>query len=204
MSTHLSRSPRRRRRRRNALASTRTQAALGLGVLLCAGTLATHAYWTDAVTVTGSSFSTGTIDLQVNNADSAADFSTVNLSGMVPGSTTAGVLTVKDNGTAALKYTATATATNADGKNLAAALVVKVTADTAVTGTGSARTCAGTALAGTGTALTGNLVSTGRLLAAGASEKLCVQVTLPATAASALQGATTTATLTFNGTSDLS
>ncbi|MGO4256983.1 TasA family protein [Marmoricola sp. RAF53] len=182
----------------------RLRAALGLGVLLGTGTISTHAFWTDAVTVTGATFSAGTIDLKVNNVDSAADFSTISLSGMVPGNTAAGVLTVKNAGTAPLKYTATSAATNADGKNLAGALVVKVTADSATTGAPPSRTCAGSALAGTGTSLTGSLVGTGRLLTAGASETLCVQVTLPATAASALQGGTTSATLTFSGTSDLS
>jgi hypothetical protein len=123
---------------------------------------------------------------------------------MVPGSTSAGVLTVRNNGTVPLKYTAAGSATNADGKNLAAALVVKVTADTATSGAAGARTCPGAALTGTGTSLTGGVVGAGRLLAAGTSEKLCVQVTLPATAASALQGAATSATLAFTGTSDLS
>jgi predicted ribosomally synthesized peptide with SipW-like signal peptide len=192
------------RRRRSRLASVRLRAALGLGVLLSLGVAGTHAYWTDQVSVVGATFSTGTIDLKVNNLDAAVDFSTINLAGMVPGNTTAGVLTVKNAGSAALKYIATSTATNADGKGLGAALVVKVTADAATTGAAPAKTCAGSALAGTGTSLSSSVVSTGRLLAPGATETLCVQVTLPATAPSALQAATTTATLTFSGTSDLS
>lgn len=192
------------RRRRSPWTSDGLRAALGLGVVLGAGVVGTHAYWTDSVTVVGATFSTGTIDLKVNNLDANVDFSTINLAGMVPGNSTAGVLTVKNAGTAPLKYTATSTATNADGKGLAAALTVKVTGDATTTGAAPAKTCAGSALAGTGTALSGSVVSTGRLLAPGASETLCVQVTLPATAPSALQAATTTATLTFSGTSDLS
>lgn len=196
--------PQHRGRRRHLLAAPKVRAALGLGVLLSAGTLGTHAYWTDAVSVTGATFSTGTIDLKVDNLDAGVDFSTLSLAGMVPGSSTAGVLTVKNAGTAPLKYTASSTATNGDGKNLAGALVVKVTGDSATTGAAGARTCAGSALASSGTTLTGSLIGTGRQLAAGAAETVCVQVTLPATAPSALQGATTTATLTFSGTSDLS
>ena len=65
-------------------------------------------------------------------------------------------------------------------------------------------TCPGGVLAGTGSSLVGSLVSTGRTLAPGASETLCVEVTLPATAPSSLQAASTTATLTFSATSDLS
>ena len=82
--------------------------------------------------------------------------------------------------------------------------MVKVTADLTTAGSPPSRTCPGAALTGTGTTFNGALVTTGRLLAPGSSEKLCVQVTLPANAPSALQGATTTATLTFTGTSDLS
>ncbi|MCW2787223.1 MAG: hypothetical protein JWP74_3740 [Marmoricola sp.] len=172
--------------------------------MLSVGVVGTHAYWTDAVTVVGASFSTGFIDLKVNNVDANVDLTSISLAAMVPGTTTAAVLTVKNAGTAPLKYTAASTATNADGKALAAALVVKVTGDAATTGSAPVKTCAGTALAGTGTTLSGAVVSTGRLLSADASETLCIQVTLPATAPSALQSATTSATLTFSATSDLS
>ena len=107
------------------------------------------------------------------------NYTTLNLATMVPSNTVAGVLTIKNTGTAPVKYTAVSTASNADGKGLGAALVVKVTGDASVTGTSPSATCAGTALAGTATGLGGNLVTTGRLLAGGASESVCVQVTLP-------------------------
>jgi alternate signal-mediated exported protein len=191
-------------RRTSVFASARLRAALGLGVVLSVGVVGTHAFWTDSATVVGATFSTGTIDLKVNNLDNNVPFTSISFASMVPGNSTSGVLTVKNAGTAPLKYTATSTATNADGKNLAAGLVVKVTGDATTSGTSPATTCAAAALGGTGASLTGSLVATGRLLAPGASETLCVQVTLPAAAPSALQGATTTATLTFFGTSDLS
>lgn len=192
------------KRQRSRWASARLRAALGLGVVLSAGVMGTHAYWTDSVSVQGATFSTGALDLQVNNLDAAVDFSTISLAGMVPGNTTAGVLTVKNAGTVPLKYTATSAATNADGKGLGAALAAKITGASSVTGSGASRTCGGSALPGTGTSLNGSIISTGRTLAVGATETLCVQVTLSATAPSALQAATTTATLSFNGTSDLS
>lgn len=181
----------------------RLRATLGLGVALSLGTLATQAAWTDAVTVTGATFSTGSVDLQVNGVDTAADFTTINLAGMVPGNSTAGVLTIRNNGTVPLAYTAASTATDPDGKNLAGGLVMKVTGDATTTGTTPARTCAGASLPGTGTSLNGTVIGTGRVLAAGASEKVCVQVTLPANAPSSLQGAVTVATMTFTGTSDV-
>lgn len=190
------------------LGSVRVRAALSLGVVLSVGATGTFAYWTDAATVSGTTFTAGTIDLKVNGNDNVTGYATLSISAMVPGNSTAAVLTIANSGTAPLKYTASTTATNADGKDLRSALVVKVTGDTTTSGTAPATTCAGTALAGAGTALNGALLSTGRPLAAGpsaaASEKICVQVTLPASAASSLQGATTDVVLTFTGTSDLS
>jgi hypothetical protein len=80
---------------------------------------------------------------------------------------------------------------------------VKVTGAATVTGAAPSATCGATTLAGSGTTLGGGLVSTGRLLAAGASETLCVQVSLSSTAASSLQGATTNVGFAFTATSDL-
>lgn len=177
------------------------RAALGLGVLVTALPMGTLAYWTDSVTVTGATFSAGTMDLKVNNLDNAVDFSTISLANMAPGNTSAGVLTVRNAGTVPLTYTTTGAVTNADGKGLGTALVAKITGDAATTGTAPTKTCAGAALAGTGTSLSGGVINTARPLAPGASETVCVQVTLPANAPSALQGATTNLTLTFNGTS---
>lgn len=184
-------------------ASPRLRAALGLGLVAVLGTTGTFAYWTDDVQITGTTFTSGTLDLQVNNAEAITGYTTLNLAAMVPGNSVAGVLTIKNNGTAPLKYTALTTASNADGKGLGAALTVKVTGGT-VTGTSPAATCSGSALAGTGTALGGTLVTTGRLLAPAATEALCVEVLLPLAAASSLQGATTNVAFTFTGTSNVS
>ena len=185
--------------------SVRLRAFFALGVVgVLAATGGTFANWTDSAAISGTTFTAGTIDLKVNNADTVTGYTTLNLATMVPSNTVAGVLTIKNTGTAPVKYTAVSTASNADAKGLGAALVVKVTGDASVTGTSPSATCAGTALAGTATGLGGNLVTTGRLLAGGASESVCVQVTLPGNAVSALQGATTNAGFTFTATTDLS
>jgi len=194
----------RRASRRHGAVSARVRAALSLGVVLSVGATGTFAYWTDAATVGGTTFTAGTIDLKANGSDNVTGYTTLNLSAMVPGNSTAAVLTIANTGTAPLKYTASGTATNADGKDLRGALVVKVTGDATTSGTTPTVTCPGAALAGAGTSLNGALLPTGRLVAAGASEKVCVQVTLPAAAATTLQGATTSVVLTFTGTSDLS
>jgi predicted ribosomally synthesized peptide with SipW-like signal peptide len=177
---------------------------LGLGVLLGTGATGTFAFWTDEATVTGTGFTAGSIDLRVNTLDNVTGYTTLSLTGMVPGNSTAGVLTIRNNGTAPLKYSAVSSASNADGKALGAALTVKVTADSSVTSASPTATCAGAALPGTGSGLNGPLIATGRLLAAGTSETICVQVKLPDTAASTLQGATTNVGFTFTGTSDVS
>jgi predicted ribosomally synthesized peptide with SipW-like signal peptide len=176
---------------------------LSTGLLFGIGSAGTFAHWTDEVTVTGVTFTAGTIDLKVNNQDTVTGYTTLNINNMVPGNSVAGVLTVKNSGTAPLKYTATSSATNGDSKNLRGNLTVKVTGDGNVTGSSPSATCAGSALSGTGSGLNGGLVTTGRLLSSNASENLCIQVTLPTSAASSLQGATTDVTLTFTGTSDL-
>ena len=189
---------------RRALTSARTRAALSLGVVLAVGATGTFAYWTDSVSVTGTTFTAGSIDLQVNGLNTVTAYTTLNLATMVPGNSMAGTLVVKNNGASPMKYTAAAAATNLDNKNLRSSLIAKVTADTAATGTSPAMTCAGAALAASGTTVTGGLINTGRQLAPGATETICVQVTLDPAAPSALQNATTDVTFTFTGTSDLS
>src|SRR5262245_51518747 len=89
------------------LRSPRLRAALALGVVVALGSVGTLAAWTDQVTVTGATFSAGTIDLKVNGQDSNVSFTTMSLSNMVPGNSTAGVLTVSNSGSAPLRYTAT-------------------------------------------------------------------------------------------------
>jgi predicted ribosomally synthesized peptide with SipW-like signal peptide len=185
---------------RHHLRSTRVLAALSLGAVLTLGVSGTYALWSDSVPVSGVTISSGVLDLKVNTLDAVPAYTDLNLTGMVPGNTVAGILTVRNAGTIPLTYYTTASASNADAKGLGAALVVKVTADSTVTGTAPARTCAGTALATTGTTFAGNLVgapATQRALAVGASETLCIQATLPTTAASTLQGASTNIALTF-------
>lgn len=184
--------------------SRAVRALLSLGMVVGLGATGTYAYWTDAVTVTGTTITAGTIDLKVNNADSVTTFTQMNVSTIIPGDSTAGVVTVKNGGTAPLHYWMGASASNGDGKGLGAALVVKVTGDGTVSGSGKTVTCGGSALANTKTSFTTDLLAapaTPRLLAAGASETICVQASLPTSASTGLQGAATNVTFTFSGTS---
>ena len=196
------------------LASARTRAALSLGVVLAVGATGTFAYWTDAAAISGATFTAGTLNLKFTKSGSDIDndsaYTTLNISNMVPGNSMAGLIVLKNAGTAPMKYTVASTATDADGKHLAAALTVVMTTATAVTGTAPATTCGGTTISAASPSLNGSLVTTpqpatpGVGLAAGSSQTVCVQVSMPANAATGLQGATTDVVLTFTGTSDIS
>ena len=152
MSKHLR--PKRR------LRSQKLRALLGVGVLLGVGATGTFAYWTDDVVISGTTFTAGTIDLQVNNSD-APSTTTLGMSAMVPGNTSAEVLTVKNNGTAPLKYTLTGglTGTDAAAYNTAAALKLTVVSAGTKSGSGNTSTCTGGTVIYGPTALT-NVTST--------------------------------------------
>lgn len=173
------------------------RAVLSLGLVLGIGSAGTFAYWTDEAVAQGISFTAGTLDLELqDDADDSVSFTTLNISNMIPGQSVAGVLKVENAGNVGFTYAATTSVSNS---TLAGALDLKVT-NGSVSGTSPSATCSGTQLSGTGTKLNQDLVSTSRSLAAGASENLCMQVSMPSGAASSLQGATTTVTFTFTAT----
>ena len=184
-----------------SLRSDRVRAVLSLGIVLGFGSVGTLAAWTDDATASGATFSSGTIDLIVGGAaNDAFDFSAMGVTNMVPGSTEAQTITVNNNGSATFKYTVTSAATNGDTKALRDALTWRITTGTA-SGADLSRVCSGT-LVISGTGINGSLISTGRQVLTTATETLCFEVTLPTNALTALQGATTTAILTFTATSD--
>ncbi|MCW2765339.1 MAG: hypothetical protein JWO11_1298 [Nocardioides sp.] len=207
MSSHAGRGP--RRRVLGALGSARLRALLGLGVVLSVGATGTFAFWTDDVTISGTSFTAGTLDLQVNNADAPAT-TTLGMSAMVPGNTSAEVLTIKNNGTAPLKYTLTGglTGTDAAAYGTANALALTILAGGTKSGSGNSATCTG------GTSVySGNLTTTASTaligtrrgpLAAAGTETLCFMINFSASAPTTLQAKTATATFTATGTSDVS
>ena len=198
--------------RRSPWRSTRLRALLCLGLLCGVFVTGTYAYWTDDVTITGSTFTAGTLDLQVNSADSWTT-TTLGMSStpMVPGNTSAEVLTVKNNGTVPLKYTLTGglAGTDAAAFNTAASLKLTIVAGGTRSGSGNAATCTGGSTIFGPTALT-NVTTTAIIgtrrgpIAAAGTEALCFEITFDAAAPSSLQGKTATATFTATGTSDVS
>ena len=172
--------------------------ALTVLVLLVEGV--TGAAWSDGATIPGTGFASGRLDLTVDGADAVSGYAGLGVGDLLPGGTTAAVLTVANRGTVPLTWRATAAGTDPDGRGLAGALLAKVTGDAATTTAGSGRTCAGSRLAGTAAGLGGALVDTPRPLAPGGQETVCVELTLPVDATAGLQGSDTAVTLTVIGT----
>lgn len=170
------------------------------------------AFWTDDATITGTTFTAGVLDLQVNGSDAYLT-STLGMSGtpMLPGNTSAEVLTVRNNGTVPLKYTLTGGLVGADAAAFASAAALRLTivAGGARSGSGNAASCTGGTTIYGPSALTAT-VSTAIIgtrrgpVAAAGTEALCFQITFDAAAASSLQGKTASASFTATGTSDVS
>lgn len=213
MSSHHA-TPRRAAGRTGLRGSARLRALLGLGLVGVLATTGTFAFWTDDVAITGTTFTAGTLDLQVNDSDTSVSTTTLGMAVMVPGNTSAEVLTLKNNGTAPLKWTMTGglTGTDAGAFGTAGSLALTVSAGGTRSGSGNSATCSGgttlvNEVALTATTTTG-LVTTRQPVAAAmappATQTLCFQVTLDAAAPSSLQGKTASATFTVTGTSDVS
>jgi hypothetical protein len=157
----------------------------------------TLALFTDSATSGGNAFAVGTVTIGVSPTSAL-----ITLSGMLPGDSTTGTLTVSSTGNATLRYAMTTAATNPDGKALRdqMALVIK-TKDTNTAGCGNFN---GTQLFN-GTLANGvvgdpaqGAQSGDRTLAGGASEVLCFRATLPGSTGNAFAGAATNATFTFS------
>lgn len=143
-------------------------------------------------TAVDQTFSVGTISLGVAPAGTLITFA-----GMVPGTEVDGVLTIQNDGTGDLRYAMTAVVTDPDAKNLRDALQLVVERRTGCGGPVLEVLYSGPiATAAFGDPATGSDPGD-RTLGSGASTALCFRATLPLGADSLLQGATTTATLTF-------
>ncbi len=189
-----------RRRRRLALL-----VIVGLAILSLSTGASSLANFTASQSVDANTFTAGTVVLGLSPTTALITYAN-----MAPGDVVTAPLTVTNSGTLDLRYSATSSATNADSKGLAAALVLTVktgvttctTAEFAATGVvqytgilGSVPPTAATKLFGDNTpgANAGD-----RTLVAAANEPLCFQASLPSSAGNTMQGSTTTATFTFD------
>jgi len=192
--------------------SGRTRALLCLGLLGGLGATSSLAYWTDDVNISGTTFTAGTLDLEVDNADPFEGMTVLSMSNMVPGNTSAQVLTVENTGSAPLKYTLAGGLTGAGAAeySAASALTLTVVLNGTKAGSGNTSTCTGGTTLLAATALT-DTTSTSLLpkrpsspLVSAATESLCLQVTFIPAAPDSLQGDSVSAVFTATATSDVS
>lgn len=208
---------------RTWIRDTRVRAGLSLGVVAALGAGGTFAYWTDSSQITGTTFSTGTLDLQSSingtafsdNPVNTGTPATLTMTSMAPGNTSAQVLTIKNAGTVPLKWTLAGnlTGTNAVDFDNANALTVLVKTGATLNGSGNSATCQGGTQLGSTTTLkqaSASIVATpqpttaGSGIGAAGTVALCFQVSFDANAPTSLQTKTTQATFTFGATSNLS
>ena len=195
MATRSHRAPRSR--------SMRLRAILTLGVFALPLGMGTLAFWTDSVSVTGATFTGGTLDLSVSGGDPVASASLA-MSTAVPGSTSAEVLTVQNVGNVPLKFSLTGGVSGGAAAEMAPYLNLSIRQG----GTKSGTTCInGTEIynAALTTDTATNFIAPASAHQLDATtgtttESLCFQVTFGAGAPSSLQGSSTTATITFLGT----
>ena len=179
--------------------SKKIRVVAALGTLSAGVWAGTFAAFTDSATST-STFSTGTVDLELSNeADDAYDFTTLSTSNMKPGDVKYAPITVENAGSLGYSYTMT----SAESEAVLSAELKLGAVTSALTCDSTGYTAAGL-VPGNVVIANGNLsdaaIGTARPLAAGGSEVLCVRVELPSAAGNAFQNLTTTSTLTFSAT----
>jgi spore coat-associated protein N len=170
-----------------------------LGSLSAFGALS---IFTDTATITGNAFTAGSVDISTSTTTALITFS-----GMTPGDKVTEPLTVSNDGSLQLRYAVTSLATDADSLHLRTQLDLSIKVGV-TTCTNAEFDTDGTVLYGPGD-LGGdpaiNVIgdpaegddSGDRTLDASDDEVLCFQVELPSTTGDAFQGATTTATFSF-------
>lgn len=163
----------------------------------------TGAFFTDTKSISGNTFTTGTVKLGVGPTSAA-----ITVGNMAPGDTVTAPITVDNNGSLSERYSVVSTTDAADANFLAAQLQMTIKSGTGTCTTGGF-TAYGTTIYNqgvlgsvAGTKVIGNPAqgqdAGDRVLAPTNSETLCVQVTLPTSTGNAYQGDTTTATLKFD------
>lgn len=188
-----------RRRRLAATAVTVALAAAGVT------SLTTGALFTDTETLGAAELTTGTVQI----APTMSPTVTLGATGMAPGDTTFGLVTVQNAGSLAQRYAVSLQATNDDvAVDLAGELELAVYATSTCTAPAVAALTPVVAIAGLPTVLTPLLgdPATGqqpvrggdRFLATGATEDLCVTVHVPLATDNTFQGAGADLVLRFD------
>ena len=176
----------------NSAASTRIRALLCFGMILGLGTVGTLAVWSDYAAATSATFSTGTVDLRVNNV-SAYSFDALKLANMLPGESVAATLKVQNRGSIPVKYS-TAASTPPGSPALTSFIRVSVHPAGAATNStvnGIRRGSCSGPMAGSAALIAGGtapvLSARGPLAGTVGEETLCIVAALSATTRSAVQ-----------------
>jgi spore coat-associated protein N len=162
------------------------------------------ALFTSQKVVDNNLFTSGTVILNTSPTDVVVTFEN-----MAPGDQYTAPITVTNEGTLDLRYAVKSVATDVDGKHLMGQLDLTIktgvtdcsnagfSADGSVVyATGDLGSALGTKLIGD--SATGAQTGDRELVATTGSEVLCINVLLPGSTGNAFQGATTTATFTFD------
>lgn len=166
------------------LGSTRTRALLTLGVVLGLGSVSTLAYWTDQAAVNTGDFSSGTLNLKVDNVEgnpTAYGWSTFNATNLVPGESVAATFSVDNAGSVPFTYTATGNASGELAGNMTWTVKTGATAGNGTVSGLRTGTCSGGTAQVADVTLSGASVTpTAGSVAAGGSQTFCVIAKLDA------------------------
>jgi predicted ribosomally synthesized peptide with SipW-like signal peptide len=188
-------------RTRRSDRSGRIRAVLALGAVVGIGTVLTLAAWTDNGAATGT-FSTGSVDLELNGVDTAPVVTALALTNAKPGDVTYALLTVTNVGSLNFTYSIAPSITVPSTSSPLLESVLRL----GVNAVPTASCTAGTFTASSDTVIVDRPLSTTTATAARAltattgTEYLCFRVELPSNADNAVQGSTTTAAFTFTAT----
>lgn len=181
--------------------SLQIKALLSLGLLAGFGSVSTLAAWTGGATAT-STIGAGTVAIEVldaNGAPLAQGKLELPVGDWYPGRSEAAMVTVRNTGTLAAPFAISRAITEESAGSLGAAMAVQVT-NGSVIGTPGGASCDGDVLL---TKAATKSLGDRQLQPAPAVDSemaLCVEYSLPLGAANALQGQSTTITLTFTAT----
>lgn len=189
---HVGRGAGRGRQPRRAI---KIKALLSLGLFAGFGAVSTLAAWTSEATATAT-MSAGTVALGIGapGASSAATYALpITGTNWYPGLSRAGAIAVKNTGSLDVPYLLSGAFAASE---LGTAMAVRVTDGTVTNGA----TCVGGTVVLTKAAGANFGTAAPTQLAAGASQNLCVEYSLPTNAVNTLQGKSATITLTFTAT----
>lgn len=188
--------------------SRRVRALLACGILLGTGAVGTTALWSTTAATTSGTFKTAGVEIQVGPSGGSyqASYAFTFPNNLLPGSTTAAIVQVKNTGGIPFTYSSAVTGANA---GLSTTLVARRATASPVSIAGGTysddKTCSGgeSMTAGIGVATGSQTFSTtSGTLAAAAVQDICLQVTLSMSTPGTYAGLTNagTVTVTFTAT----